>query len=145
MGLSLVVAALGCYLGFTLYTRRTDIPQKIVSFFPKIYRLVANKFYVDELYRMVFVNPLMRLKDWLAQFDAKVIDGIVNLSAVVTQVTASISGWFDRTFVDGAVNLVADGTFLGSAQARRMQGGRIQNYLYYALGGLVLVLLYRIF
>ncbi len=145
MAFSLGVAALGCYTGYTLFAVRTDIPQKFAARYPALYRVVANKFYVDELYQRFFVNGLMSLKDLLARFDLLVIDGAVNLSAVWTRVVSTVTGWFDWTFVDGAVNLVADGTFAGSSGARRIQTGRIQSYLYYAVGGIVVVLLYRLF
>ncbi|MBI2081946.1 MAG: NADH-quinone oxidoreductase subunit L [Deltaproteobacteria bacterium] len=142
---SFAVAAFGCYLGFNFYTRRVDIPQRIVASYPRFYKLVSNKFYVDELYFAVVVRSLMWLKDFLGRFDLVVIDGLVNLSALGTKLTSFASGWFDRTFVDGAVNSVADGTFLGSAGSRRIQTGQIQSYLYYALGAVVVILLYRLF
>ncbi len=86
----------------------------------------------------------MWFKDFLARFDSQVIDGIVNLSGRSTRLLAVFSGWVDKTFVDGAVNLVADGTLLGGVGARKLQTGKIQNYLLYAVGGIVLVLLYRL-
>ncbi|MBI4373646.1 MAG: NADH-quinone oxidoreductase subunit L, partial [Deltaproteobacteria bacterium] len=142
---SLAVALLGCTLGFILYTRRTDIPQKIVASYPRLYRVVANKFYVDEIYFAVVVRSLMSLKDFLARFDLQVIDGLVDLSGALTKLISFASGWFDRTFVDGAVNRVADMTFMGSAGSRRLQSGQIQSYLLYALGAVVVLLLYRLF
>jgi NADH-quinone oxidoreductase subunit L len=143
MALSLGVAVAGCYAGYTLYTRRQDIPAKIVEAAPRLYRFVRNKYYVDELYQLLFVKSLLRLNDFLGKFDLKVIDGLVNLSALVTKITSFFSGWFDRIFVDGAVNFVADATQKGGAILRRTQTGRIQTYLYYAMGGILLVLLYR--
>lgn len=47
-------------------------------------RLVYNKFYVDELYDSLIVNPVFRLSQWLGQvFDKQVIDRIVNATAGV--------------------------------------------------------------
>ncbi|MBI4197404.1 MAG: NADH-quinone oxidoreductase subunit L [Deltaproteobacteria bacterium] len=140
---SFLIAAVGCYVGYTLYTRRQDIPQKVVGRFPVLYRTVLNKFYVDEVYEVVFVKGLLRLNSALASFDLKVIDGLVNLSALLTRITSRISGFFDKIFVDGLVNLVANSTLWSSA-IHRIQTGRIQSYLYYALGGVVVMLLYRI-
>ncbi len=144
MGISLIIAILGSLVGFACYTRRQDIPKKIAGLAPRFYQLVSNKFYVDEIYQRFIVRPVMVFKDQLARFDLLVIDGAVNLSALYTKLAAFASGWFDRTFVDGAVNRVADGTFLGSSGARRLQSGEIQSYLYYAVGGIVLIMLYRI-
>lgn len=44
-----------------------------------LYTLLSNKYYIDELYMAVVVNPLKGLAGWLAQaFDAQGIDGLVN-------------------------------------------------------------------
>ena len=145
MVLSLAVAAIGCYVGYTLYSGRREIPERLSEKYPNLHRWVANKYYVDELYNALFVKSLLRLNEFLARFDLKVIDGLVNLTAFVTKVGAFISGGFDRLFVDGAVNLVANMTQRGGAVLRRVQSGRIQVYLYYAVGGILLVMLYRLF
>jgi len=47
-------------------------------------RLIYNKFYIDELYDSLIVNPVFRLSQWLGQvFDKQVIDRIVNATAGV--------------------------------------------------------------
>ncbi len=140
---SLAVALVGCLAGYTFYSRRKDIPERIIQKFPRVHRVVANKFFVDEIYDRLFVKGLLRLNTMTALFDLKVVDGLVNLSAVVTKVTSFFSGWFDRIFVDGSVNLVADITSWSGAALRRTQTGRIQTYLYLAVGGILLVMAYR--
>jgi NADH-quinone oxidoreductase subunit L len=140
---ALAVAVAGCYLGYLMYSSRKDIPETVVRKFPNLYRIVSNKFYVDEFYQRVFVRGLLRLNDLASLFDAKVIDRIVNLSASFTKFGAYLSAWFDRTFVDGLVNLTGETTALGGALFRKMQSGRIQTYLYYALGAVLLVMMYR--
>ncbi len=140
---SVAIATAGCFAGYYLYTKRQDIPETIVKKLPWLHRVVENKFYVDEIYEILFVRNLLRLNDFLAQFDAKVIDGLVNFTALFTKITSFISGWFDQTFVDGAVNLVADTTSWGGAVLRKVQSGRIQTYLYLALGAVLAVMVYR--
>ncbi len=141
---SLGVATAGCYTGYVLYTRRLDIPEKIVQTVPWLHRLVQNKFYVDELYQATVVKGLMVLKDFLALFDQKIVDGIVNLSGTATKILAFFSGWFDRTFVDGLVNLTGIATGWGGVVLRRAQSGRIQTYLYYTAGVILVIMLYRL-
>jgi len=143
MVFSLSVAVAGCFSGYVLYTRRKDIPEKIVQKFPRLYRFVENKYYVDELYDFVFVKNLLRLNNFLAQFDLKVVDGAVNGVAKVTEVSAYVSGWFDRTFVDGTVNLIASVTSWGGVAMRKLQSGKIQAYLYIAAGGVLIVMVYK--
>jgi len=143
MVFSLAIAAAGCVIGYTLYSKRTDIPAALAAKFPALHRAMENKFYVDEIYQAVFVNNLLRLNNFLAKFDVKVVDGLVNLAAFLTKVGAYISAGFDRIFVDGMVNLVASMTRWSGAGLRRIQSGQIQTYLYYAVGGVLLVMLYR--
>ncbi|QQR81676.1 MAG: NADH-quinone oxidoreductase subunit L [Deltaproteobacteria bacterium] len=143
MVFSLGIAISGCLIGFVLYTKRKDIPESLAQKYPKVYEFIYNKYYVDEFYKAVFVNNLLRLNDFLALFDQKVIDGIVNGTAYVTKIVAYVSGWVDRTFVDGLVNLTASVTSFGGIIARRFQTGRIQTYLYLALGAILVIVFYR--
>ncbi len=143
MAFSLVVAIVGSVTGYMLYTKRNDIPKAFAERFPLVYRLSLNKLYVDEIYQTVIVNNLLKLNDALALFDAKVIDGAVNGVAFLTKVAGYVSGAFDRIFVDGLVNLVANLMRWVGLGLRRFQDGRIQAYLYYMVGGVVLVILYR--
>ncbi|MBD3163006.1 MAG: NADH-quinone oxidoreductase subunit L, partial [Candidatus Eisenbacteria bacterium] len=52
---SLGIAILGIGLGWFLYVRRPDLPAAIAARAGGLYRLVANKYYVDEIYRAVIV------------------------------------------------------------------------------------------
>ena len=55
----------------------------------------------------------------------------------------TLSRWFDRRVVDGAVNGVATATSSGGRGLRRIQTGRVQNYaLGIALGLIVMTILY---
>lgn len=76
--------------------------------YPKAYRAVLNKYYVDEFYKWAVVNNLLRITRASAWFDNNIVDGAVNGAGWVTLIAVRISGWIDNTFVDGAVNLVAD-------------------------------------
>jgi NADH-quinone oxidoreductase subunit L len=144
MALSLAIAVVGSATGYVLYSKRKDIPAALVARFPAIHRAMLNKFYVDEIYQALFVNNLLRLNNFLAKFDLKVVDGLVNLTGFLTKVSAYISGGFDRIFVDGLVNLVGNIARWAGAGLRRAQSGQIQTYLYYAAGGVLLVMLYRL-
>ena len=57
----------------------TTIPAKFTSAFPALHRAVYNKWYVDELYDFLFVNPCKALGNFLWKgFDVIVVDGIVD-------------------------------------------------------------------
>jgi NADH-quinone oxidoreductase subunit L len=106
------------------------------------YRTVYNKYYIDELYQLVFVRGAVMLARAAAWFDAHIIDGIVNLSALVVRGVANLTGMIDNYVVDGAVNGVADVTQLVGRRVRNLQTGAISAYLYFivfgVLGGVLL-------
>jgi len=80
MGLSTTLVMIGLGLSAFLYLRRTDLPEKIAEGFKPIYRILFNKYYIDELYHYTIINPTL----WIANkvlvgiTDAKIIEGIVN-------------------------------------------------------------------
>ena len=61
-------------------------------------------------------------------FDVKIIDGVVNGTALSTVGSSFISGIFDLRVVDGAVNLVARIYDVASHWFRRLQVGFTQGY-----------------
>ena len=81
----------------------------------------------------------------MAAFDRIVIDGIVNGTGDLTRGVSWVSGTIDKYLVDGAVNGVAS-VLQGAGEGfRRLQTGRIQTYLTYTAGSvLVLILIYRV-
>jgi len=143
MALSVSVAALSIFIGVLLYTKRQEIPKRFVERFPRLYRLVLNKYYVDEIYQALVVNNLLRLNEFLSAFDSIVIDGFVNFTSVAVRQFSKVMGFMDSTFVDGLVNLTANTVLFTGSQVRRLQTGRIQNYLYGAMAGVVLLMIWK--
>jgi len=142
MIISVLGAALSGLLALFIYTRRPDIPARLAERFKGLYRLIYNKYYVDELYQATVISGVLKSMVALARFDLKVIDGIVNGVATLTRWTAVVSGWIDNGFVDGLVNGLADAAKVAGDRLRRLQTGRIQNYAYaVATGTLVLVII----
>jgi NADH-quinone oxidoreductase subunit L len=138
---SVGVAFLGWFIARTFYKdARSHAPAKIAAMFPRLHRVVYNKYYVDEFYQATVLRAVSLLARAFSTFDAKVIDGGVNAVAVVARFICNISAAVDKYLVDGAVNLVADGVIQTGHRLRRVQTGRIQTYLYAAVAG-VLVLI----
>jgi len=80
MGLSTTLVMIGLGLSAFLYLRKTDLPEKIAKGFKPIYRMLFNKYYVDELYHFTIVKPTLWIanKVLVAVTDAKMIEGVVN-------------------------------------------------------------------
>jgi NADH-quinone oxidoreductase subunit L len=146
MGTSVLVAVLGIALAWSLYSGGFPfaIPSRIAASLGGLYRLVRDKYRVDELYDAVFVNGLIKKGGRLLwEIDARVVDLIPNGAAGFAVGLSNVSSWFDRTFVDGAVNGLGN-TFQAAFRGmHRAQTGRIQNYaLTMAVGVFGFVCLY---
>jgi len=139
---SLVVALGGLFLGWLVYRgyagrgerAALDPLQRPLG---RLYPILQNKYYFDELYHRVFIKGTQRLANALFKFDSNVIDDtIVDGAGMVGRWLAQLSHRFDFHIVDGAVNGIgAVAGWLGSA-LRVIQTGKAQNYL---LVGLVAV------
>ena len=119
MAMSLVVAGAGILLAYLCYLKFTKLPEDLAERFSGLYRVLVNKYYVDEFYHWLVVRPLNCGSErilWRVM-DVAAIDGLmVNGSAVLTA---------------GAGNLL-----------RRIQSGNLRSYAAWVLLGAVLWLGY---
>jgi NADH-quinone oxidoreductase subunit L len=92
MGVSVLVAFSGLGLAWFLYVKRPELPAKIADSVAPLYKLVLNKYWIDELYSAVIIGPLLtisRVVLWQT-VDQKIIDGTVNESAVAARDVSQI-------------------------------------------------------
>ncbi|HNY39785.1 MAG TPA: NADH-quinone oxidoreductase subunit L, partial [Bryobacteraceae bacterium] len=78
--ISVMAGAAGILLAFLFYVIKPGLADGFSRAFGPVYRLVYDKYRVDELYDAVIVHPIRdgsRVLLWRG-FDAGVIDGIVN-------------------------------------------------------------------
>ncbi|MGQ9637165.1 MAG: NADH-quinone oxidoreductase subunit L [Thermodesulfobacteriota bacterium] len=118
MVISVVIALIGIGIAYIFYIKNPALPRVLAEKWRGLYGLVYNKYYVDEIYQVLFVNSLKKLGVGLWKgFDDLVIDGLVNGIAILI-------GWI-------------------STVMRRMQTGLVQNYAFsMILGGLILLVYY---
>jgi len=120
MIISIVVVIIGILVAHRFYIQNVKIPKKLAEKYKTPYRILFNKYYVDELYAKVFVNPLLSLALLLwKQFDVLVIDGIANGIASVVKGLGTV--------------------------IRKTQTGYLRNYGLSLLLGTILILFYFIF
>ena len=142
MGVSIGLASLGILLAYLMYSANRLNPDSFARIGGGLpYRLSYNKYYVDEVYNALFVRGAIRLSRGLAWFDAKVVDGIVNLTATITHAASAFNGAFDKYVVDGLVNFTANTFDRAGGALRLVQTGSINAYLYVILIGVTLTLL----
>lgn len=146
MGLSVAFGLGGILLAALLYFEPLKSrvpflnPETISQRFKAIYTLMYHKYYVDEIYDAMIVNPLKKLAGYCFAFDLSVIDGLVNGVGWLTRLAAWLSHKFDIYIVDGVVNSLATLVDFNSGYWRRIQTGFLQNYaLVFVIGLLVIV------
>ncbi|MGB6198335.1 MAG: NADH-quinone oxidoreductase subunit L [Candidatus Acidiferrales bacterium] len=136
-------ALVGIGLAWFLYLKRTDLPAKIAASAGGLYRLVYEKYYVDQIYDAMFVNRAKDLGLALGAFDRIFIDGLfINGAGRLTRVTSVISAWWDKWFIDGLLNLGARMFWLVSYPVRMLQTGRVGSYALLIVVGMLVFLGY---
>jgi NADH-quinone oxidoreductase subunit L len=146
MALSVAIAAAGIWFAWRTYGGGKGLVEgeRWAAKFPGVHRLLRNKYWVDEAYDKTVVRGTWASARGLFSFDSKFIDGfLVNGSRNVTVATSVLSGFFDKYFVDGAVNLVGWISRAGSRFFRGLQTGYVSQYaLVVAIGTAVLIWFY---
>jgi NADH-quinone oxidoreductase subunit L len=146
LGTSLLVALGGLTAGYFAY-RNVQSPAEDKLQIP----VLKNKWYVDELYNVVFIRPAVWFSEVFVSkwMDKGFIDGILHLFGPATGgVGSAIRNYFDlpvinHFFGDGS----AEVTWWFGRNLRPIQTGRIQQYLVLSLivlfvvGGLLYFLL----
>ena len=59
--LPVILAVFGIALAYVMYIRQPDLPARLAGAVPALYRFLLNKWYFDELYDRLFVEPAKRL------------------------------------------------------------------------------------
>jgi NADH-quinone oxidoreductase subunit L len=135
---SLLVAGFGIWLGFLFYVWRPELPAVWARRLGPLYRASFNKYWVDELYGMLFTRRTMDAARGVYAADARGVDGAVNGAAWLTRQLSRFTGNTDRLVVDGAVNGVAGFIkLLMSPLLRAAQTGVTANYALVMILGLV--------
>ena len=115
---SVLIALAGIGIAFLLYKKENTIPDRLASTFKYSYKWAYNKFYIDEIYIFVTKKVIFR-----------------HISAPVA--------WFDRHIVDGTMNMIALVTQIASFRIRRFQSGQLQKYGFvFVTGAIVLAILF---
>jgi NADH-quinone oxidoreductase subunit L len=141
-GIGVLAGAVGWFFAMLLYKdAKSTVPATLKERFSGIWTVIYNKYYVDELYAATVVKGSVGVARVFSKFDGSVIDGIVNFVGWLGRLAGRLDAAIDKYLVDGLVNAVAH-AFLGMGRAfRSVQTGRIQTYLYGALGGALVVVL----
>jgi NADH-quinone oxidoreductase subunit L len=115
MGISVSVAGIAAWFAYDFYILHPERPKQIAAWFGKVYEVVANKYFVDEIYEAWLIRPL--------------VEGSKALWAYV-----------DVNFIDRTTYFVSDLVTGAGAMLRSVQNGRTQQYALYIAMGLTLTI-----
>ncbi|MFV1951345.1 MAG: NADH-quinone oxidoreductase subunit L [Nitrospinota bacterium] len=117
MMVSIVIALAGIFLAYRMYIIAPGIPERLTERHQIAYRVILNKYYIDEIYDALIVRPIKNGANFLWKgFDVVVVDGTVNGVAYL------VEQW--------------------SKVMRVIQSGYVRNYAFSMIIGLVIIFLF---
>jgi NADH-quinone oxidoreductase subunit L len=120
MGTSVGVAVIGFGAAWFLYYKRRDLPAKIAASAGGVYRLVLDKYRIDELYGAVIIRPLISIS------------------------TKVLWKGIDVGLIDRGVDEGAAGALEVSDAMRHMQSGNIRSYAGWVAAGAAAVIAFMV-
>ncbi len=84
-GASVAISTAGISLAVLAYAlKKLDLKTLVVDRVPQINTLLVKKWYLDEINEKIFVQGSRKLAKQVLEVDAKVVDGVVNLTGLLT-------------------------------------------------------------
>jgi NADH-quinone oxidoreductase subunit L len=120
LAVAVALALGGLALAWMLYVSNPGLPERIATALGGLYRLVRDKYRIDELYDRLIYRPIFAMADAAA--------------------------WVvDKTLIEGVVNGVGSFVVSTSGAWRRLQTGNVQHYaLSFLVGALALLTYYLV-
>jgi NADH-quinone oxidoreductase subunit L len=144
-GLATVLALSAIGVGYVIYRPKAqkvgvDDPLRKTGF---IFKVLNHKYWIDELYGVLFVRPFI----WLSNFLAWVIDWRFwhdwfhdrAIRDTFLKITDILANPIDKIVIDGAVNGTGRLVAWAAGGLRKLQTGYVRNYALALLAGVVLV------
>jgi NADH-quinone oxidoreductase subunit L len=119
--ISILTAVLGFFIAYVFYYKKPGTASELAKKAPALYRLVENKFYIDEIYSALIVTPLL----------------------MFTRIF--LGGLIDSVLVNGSAKAAGATTRGLSSLTTRIQSGNIRSYAGWLALGAAAVLIVMIF
>jgi NADH-quinone oxidoreductase subunit L len=118
--LAVLIAAEGWLIADKYYRRKPQRPAQLAASIPGLYNLIANKYYVDEIYTALFVRPLLAFSKY-------------------------VLGWIvDTGILGGAAWLLGGTATFAGAILQRWQSGNLRSYAAWLALGAAAVLIFAL-
>ena len=110
----------GIVLAYIFYKKENDLADRFANAFGLFYKWTSNKFYWDEIYLFVTKKIIFKRIAWPIAF-------------------------FDKKFVDGTMEGIGNKTVLISNKIKGIQSGKVQDYAFGFIAGVVVLALVFIY
>tara|TARA_E500000331_G_scaffold356953_1_gene416914 strand:+ start:58 stop:1905 length:1848 start_codon:yes stop_codon:yes gene_type:complete len=134
-----LTALAGVLLAAAMYLKPLVSPAAVAHAARPIYTFLVHRWYVDELYNVLFVLPALGVARFISAIDTQVIDRFINSLAWIARQIASVDAWFDRVVVDGIVNVAGSVTWKAGLELKRVQTGNLRQYVMFIVVGTVAI------
>lgn len=115
---AVAVALLGWLVAHLLYQQKPERPSQLAAAMPASYKLLSNKYYVDEFYNATVVKPLFAISTY-------------------------VLGWVvEKALLGGAAWLLGGTATFSGAILQRWQSGNLRSYAAWLAAGAGAVLLF---
>jgi NADH-quinone oxidoreductase subunit L len=115
---AVAMALVGWLVADLFYRKKSSRPEDLISIFPGGYKMLANKYYVDEFYGATMVKPLLI-------FSTYFLDWVV-----------------DKALLGGTAWLLGGVATLSGALLQRWQSGNIRSYAAWLAAGAAALLIF---
>lgn len=133
------IALAGWGLAHVMYSLRPKTATAWSERFSDVYTLLLHKYYVDELYDALFVEPTKRMGQKWDWFDRTIIDGAVRgIGRSVDAMGAGVT-WVEKYVIYASLNVIGYGNHLAARAWRRLQSGMVHHYAALIVAGLFIL------
>lgn len=116
MAISILAALSGIFLAFYMYVLKPQVAESLYIRFQKVYKILWNKYYFDELYNYLFVKPTL----WISRI--------------------MVEKFTDRKIIEGIVNGIPKLCYFAGDKLRNLQTGYLQHYAILMIIGVCIIL-----
>lgn len=117
MGLSTLMAVLGIVLAYIMYYKKAISAEVVSRKAGILYTVLVNRYYIDQIYQLIFDQIVM--------------------------VFSRFCKWFDEIIIDGFLDLLAYLTRWSGKELRRSETGQLQTYALVMFFAVIIMVLWK--
>ncbi len=123
-----LIAVSGWALARYMYLTNPGVADEWAQKASGAYTTILNKYYVDELYDKIFVEPCKRLGELWDWIDRNIIDRFVIGIGNMTDVSAAGITWTEKHVMYAGLNVIGFGHHIAAWAWRKLQTGMVHHY-----------------